>query len=71
MIITCLLKRVTTEHCQVEIEVPDLPASKRYLEDLEVLFEHAAMRALELEAAGGLTADWELDEQEITVEDTV
>jgi len=55
----------------VEIEVPDLPASKRYLEDLEVLFEHAAMRALELEAAGGLTADWELDGQEITVEDTV
>ena len=73
MIITCTLKRVTTEYCKIEIEVPDIPASHRYLQDLEGIYEHAGAIALALVPERELAGDneWELDDEEITVEDTV
>ena len=42
MIVTCTLKRVVTETCQIEIVVPDIPAGSRYLQQLEEVYEFAA-----------------------------
>ena len=46
MIVTCTLKRVVTETCQIEIVVPDIPAGSRYLQQLEEVYEFAAELAL-------------------------
>ena len=71
MIVTCTLKRVVTETCQIEIVVPDVPAGSRYLQQLEEVYEFAAELALarELELAG--ENEWELENEELTVEDTI
>ena len=73
MIVTCTLKRVVTETCQIEIVVPDVPAGSRYLQQLEEIYEFAAelalARALERELAG--ENEWELEDEELTVEDTI
>jgi len=73
MIVTCTLKRVVTETCQIEIVVPDVPAGSRYLQQLEEVYEFAAelalARARELELAG--ENEWELENEELTVEDTI
>jgi len=73
MIVTCTLKRVVTETCQIEIVVPDVPAGSRYLQQLEEIYEFAAeialARVLERELAG--KNEWELEDEELTVEDTI
>ena len=73
MIVTCTLKRVVTETCQIEIVVPDVPAGSRYLQQLEEVYEFAAelalARVLERELAG--ENEWELEDEELTVEDTI
>ena len=71
MIVTCTLKRVVTETCQIEIVVPDIPAGSRYLQQLEEVYEFAAelARARVLECAG--ENEWELEDVELTVEDTI
>ena len=71
MIVTCTLKRVVTETCQIEIVVPDIPAGSRYLQQLEEVYEFAAELALArvLERAG--ENEWELEDVELTVEDTI
>lgn len=71
MIVTCTLKRVVTETCQIEIVVPDVPAGSRYLQQLEEIYEFAAelARARVLERAG--ENEWELEDEELTVEDTI
>jgi len=73
MIVTCTLKRVVTETCQIEIVVPDVPAGSRYLQQLEEIYEFAAelalARVLERELAG--ENEWELEDEELTVEDTI
>lgn len=71
MIVTCTLKRVVTETCQIEIVVPDIPAGARYLQQLEEVYEFAAELALArvLERAG--ENEWELEDEELTVEDTI
>ena len=71
MIVTCTLKRVVTETCQIEIVVPDIPAGSRYLQQLEEIYEFAAELALArvLERAG--ENEWELEDEELTVEDTI
>ena len=73
MLVTCTIKRVTTEYCLIEILVPDVPAGNRYLQDLEEVYEFAGERALaqiqDRELAG--ENEWELDAQELTVEDTI
>ena len=71
MIVTCTLKRVVTETCQIEIVVPDVPAGSRYLQQLEEVYEFAAELALArvLERAG--ENEWELEDVELTVEDTI
>jgi len=71
MIVTCTLKRVVTETCQIEIVVPDIPAGSRYLQQLEEVYEFAAELALArvLERIG--ENEWELEDVELTVEDTI
>ena len=73
MIVTCTLKRVVTETCQIEIVVPDVPAGSRYLQQLEETYEFAAelalARVLERNLAG--ENEWELEDVELTVEDTI
>ena len=73
MIVTCTLKRVVTETCQIEIVVPDVPAGSRYLQQLEEIYDFAAdlalARVLRLERAG--ENEWELEDVELTVEDTI
>lgn len=69
MIVTCTLKRVVTETCQIEIVVPDVPAGSRYLQQLEEVYEFAAELALALARAG--ENEWELEDVELTVEDTI
>ena len=71
MIVTCTLKRVVTETCQIEIVVPDIPAGSRYLQQLEEVYEFAAelARARVLERA--VENEWELEDVELTVEDTI
>jgi len=73
MIVTCTVKRVITETCQIEITVPDVPAGSRYLQQLEEAYEFAAEQALaqahERELAG--ENEWELEDEELTVEDTI
>jgi hypothetical protein len=73
MIITCTIKRVKTEYCQIEILVPDVPAGKNYLQDLEEVYEYASELALARAQELELTAenDWQLDDEELTVEDTI
>lgn len=73
MIVTCTVKRVITETCQIEIVVPDVPAGSRYLQQLEEAYEFAAEQALALAQERELAGEneWELEDEELTVEDTI
>ena len=73
MIVTCTIKRVTTEYCQIEILVPDVPAGKNYLQDLEEVYDYASEIALAQVQERELTSEneWLLDDEELTVEDTI